>query len=171
MRLKNQNYKPLPYDGCLVFVIPKQLRLSLSSATLRLSSRPPAIPFLEVAHEVKVNKKGIFSCFSQIKTIIQQIVLFNLFIHASTFYFYLLIFLYKHLKHIVNKKHMVQCFWRENAVTSFIHSFSYICLTSVTRTKPKEKNEICRLISTRAVKCDSVYFVLLHSFQYGFQHA
>ena len=47
----------------------------------------------------------------------------------------------------------------------------YICLTSVTRAKPKEKNEICRLISTCAVKCDGVFFVLQHSFQYGFQHA
>ena len=47
----------------------------------------------------------------------------------------------------------------------------YICLTSVTRAKLKDKNEICRSISTRAVKCDGVFFVLQHSFQYGFQHA
>ena len=46
-----------------------------------------------------------------------------------------------------------------------------ICLTSLTRAKPKEKNEICRSISTRAIKCDGVFFVLQHSFQYGFQHA
>ena len=48
---------------------------------------------------------------------------------------------------------------------------SYICLTSVTRAKPKEKNEICRSISTHAVKCDGVFFILQHGFQYGFQHA
>ena len=42
--------------------------------------------------------------------------------------------------------------------------FSYSC-------KTKEKNEICRSISTRAVKCDGVFFVLQHGFQYGFQHA
>ena len=47
----------------------------------------------------------------------------------------------------------------------------YICLTSLTRAKPKEKNEICHSISTRAIKCDGVFFVLQHSFQYGFQHA
>ena len=46
-----------------------------------------------------------------------------------------------------------------------------ICLTSLMCAKPKEKNEICRSISTRAVKCDGVFFVLQHSFQYGFQHA
>ena len=46
----------------------------------------------------------------------------------------------------------------------------YICLTSVTCAKPKEKNEICRSISTRAIKYDGVFFVLQHSFQYGFQH-
>ena len=46
-----------------------------------------------------------------------------------------------------------------------------ICLTSLTRAKPKEKNEICCSISTRAVKCDGVFFVLQHGFQYGFQHA
>ena len=46
-----------------------------------------------------------------------------------------------------------------------------ICLTSLTRAKPKEKNEICHSISTRAVKCDGVFFVLQHGFQYGFQHA
>ena len=51
----------------------------------------------------------------------------------------------------------------------FFHK--YICLTSVTRAKPKEKNEICHSISTRAVKCDGVFFVLQHGFQYGFQHA
>ena len=48
---------------------------------------------------------------------------------------------------------------------------SMICLTSLTRAKPKEKNEICRPISTHAVKCDGVFFVLQHGFQYGFQHA
>ena len=37
--------------------------------------------------------------------------------------------------------------------------------------KPKEKNEICRSVSTRAVKCDGLFFVLQHGFQYGFQHA
>ena len=47
----------------------------------------------------------------------------------------------------------------------------YICLTSLTRAKPKEKNEICRSVSTRAVKCDGVFFVLQHGFRYGFQHA
>ena len=46
-----------------------------------------------------------------------------------------------------------------------------ICLTSLTRAKPKEKNEICCSISTCAVKCDGVFFVLQHGFQYGFQHA
>ena len=46
-----------------------------------------------------------------------------------------------------------------------------ICLASLTRAKPKEKNEICRSISTRAVKCDGVFFILQHGFQYGFQHA
>ena len=44
----------------------------------------------------------------------------------------------------------------------------YICLTSVTRAKPKEKNKIFRSISTRAVKCDGVFFILQHGFQYGF---
>ena len=39
------------------------------------------------------------------------------------------------------------------------------------RAKPKEKNEICCSISTRALKCDGVFFVLQHGFQYGFQHA
>ena len=39
-----------------------------------------------------------------------------------------------------------------------------ICLTSVTRAKPKEKNEICHSISTRAIKCDGVFFVLQHGF-------
>ena len=33
----------------------------------------------------------------------------------------------------------------------------YICLTSLTRAKPKEKKEICRSISTHAVKCDGVF--------------
>ena len=47
----------------------------------------------------------------------------------------------------------------------------FICLTSLTRAKPKEKNEICCSISTCAVKCDGVFFVLQHGFQYGFQHA
>ena len=46
-----------------------------------------------------------------------------------------------------------------------------ICLTSLTRAKPKEKNKICRSISTCAVKCDGVFFVLQHGFQYGFQQA
>ena len=46
-----------------------------------------------------------------------------------------------------------------------------ICLTSVTRAKPKEKNEICHSVSTCAVKCDGLFFVLQHGFQYGFQHA
>ena len=54
---------------------------------------------------------------------------------------------------------------------SVINSIAYICLTSLTRAKPKEKNEICRSISTHAVKCDGVFFVLQHGFQYGFQHA
>ena len=49
--------------------------------------------------------------------------------------------------------------------------YIYICLTSLTRAKPKEKNEICRSISTRVVKCDGVFFVLQHRFRYGFQHA
>ena len=35
-----------------------------------------------------------------------------------------------------------------------------ICLTSVTRAKPKEKNEICHSVSTHAVKCDGLFFVL-----------
>ena len=48
---------------------------------------------------------------------------------------------------------------------------NYVCLTSVTHAKPKEKNEICRSVSTRAVKCDGLFFVLQHGFQYGFQHA
>ena len=47
----------------------------------------------------------------------------------------------------------------------------YICLNSVTRVKLKEKNEICCSISTCAVKCDGVFFILQHGFQYGFQHA
>ena len=46
-----------------------------------------------------------------------------------------------------------------------------ICLTSLTHAKPKEKNEICCSISTCAVKCDGVFFVLQHGFRYGFQHA
>ena len=46
-----------------------------------------------------------------------------------------------------------------------------ICLTSLTCAKLKEKNEICHSISTRAVKCDGVFFVLQHGFQYGFHHA
>ena len=50
-------------------------------------------------------------------------------------------------------------------------SVFYICLTSVTRAKPKDKNEICRSISTHAVKCDGVFFVLQQGFQYSFQHA
>ena len=37
--------------------------------------------------------------------------------------------------------------------------------------KPKEKNEICHSISTCALKCDGVFFVLQHGFQYGFEHA
>ena len=37
--------------------------------------------------------------------------------------------------------------------------------------KPKEKNEICSSVSTHAVKCDGLFFVLQHGFQYGFQHA
>ena len=40
----------------------------------------------------------------------------------------------------------------------------YICLTLLTRAKLKEKNEICCSISTRAVKCDGVFFVLQHGF-------
>ena len=48
--------------------------------------------------------------------------------------------------------------------------YQIICLTSLTRAKPKEKNEICRSISTRAVKCDGVFFLLQHGFRYGFQH-
>ena len=46
-----------------------------------------------------------------------------------------------------------------------------ICLTSVTRAKLKEKSEICHSVSTRAVKCDGLFFILQHGFQYGFQHA
>ena len=46
-----------------------------------------------------------------------------------------------------------------------------ICLTSVTHAKPKEKNEICCSISTCAIKCGGVFFILQHGFQYGFQHA
>ena len=49
-------------------------------------------------------------------------------------------------------------------------SETQICLTSLTRAKPKEKNEICYSILTCAVKCDGVFFVLQHGFQYGFQH-
>ena len=37
--------------------------------------------------------------------------------------------------------------------------------------KTKEKNEICHSVSTCAVKCDGLFFVLQHGFQYGFQHA
>ena len=94
-----------------------------------MSSRPPAIAFLEVAHKVKVTKIGFFMFLSNknyytAKCIVQLI-------YSCFFYLHLLIFLYKQLKHIVNKKHMVQCFWRENAVTSFLHSFSYICQQTV----------------------------------------
>ena len=49
--------------------------------------------------------------------------------------------------------------------------FKYICLASVIRAKPKKKNEICRSVLTCAVKCDGLFFVLQHGFQYGFQHA
>ena len=48
-----------------------------------------------------------------------------------------------------------------------LDSTQEICLTSLTRAKSKEKNEICHSISTRAIKCDGVFFVLQHSFQYG----
>ena len=42
--------------------------------------------------------------------------------------------------------------------------FAYAC-------KTEGENEICCSISTRAVKCDGVFFILQHGFQYGFQHA
>ena len=60
----------------------------------------------------------------------------------------------------------------EGVKSSSIYTISAvkICLTSVTHAKPKEKNKICHSISTRAVKCDGVFFILQHGFQYGFQH-
>ena len=58
-----------------------------------------------------------------------------------------------------------------NDTTQFREDLKEICLISVTHAKPKEKNKICRSISTCAIKCDGVFFVLQHGFQYGFQHA
>ena len=58
-----------------------------------------------------------------------------------------------------------------NEMYKIAETLDNICLTSLTRAKPKEKNEICCSISTHAVKCDGVFFVLQHGFQYGFQHS
>ena len=72
-----------------------------------------------------------------------------------------------------NKKESLKYLAEVFVGKQFTHQYylNEICLTSLTRAKPKEKNEICCSISTRAVKCDGVFFVLQHDFQYGFQHA
>ena len=71
---------------------------------------------------------------------------------------------------IIYRSRVVRHVFMVNTCHFYVYQI-YICLTSVTRAKPKEKNKICRSISTHAVKCDGVFFELQHGFQCGFQHA
>ena len=61
---------------------------------------------------------------------------------------------------------MHQKYSRKEKEVIFSQNLIKICLTSVTRAKPKEKNEMCHSVLTHAVKCDGLFFVLQYGFQY-----